>query len=383
MTTIMRIEWAQLGGQRPRSAGCNARLGEHGRRVRVPLARVTTDEGVAGFGWSRVTRDRAAQWVGQPLDAVYGREDGVPGHCCARVREHARAIEYPLYDLAGQLAGKPVYALLGGQAGEDGFSAPCYDTSLYMDDLSLADDEKAAARIASEALEGAARGHAAFKIKVGRGAMHMPLEEGTRRDIRVIQAVREAVGPDAPIMIDANNGYNLNLARRVLAETAEAGVYWIEEAFHEDARLYECLKEWLAAEGLGTLIADGEGAAAPSLLDWARQGLIDVVQYDVREPGFSRWLELGPQLDAWGVRSAPHHYGGWYGNYGACHLAAYIERFEFVEWDEATVPGLDASAYRISKGVVHVPDLPGFGLQLDEQAFARAVAEDGFVVSRR
>ena len=60
-----------------------------------------------------------------------------------------------------------------------------------------------------------------------------------------------------------------------------------------------------------------------------------------------------------------------------------IEYCSFVEWDEATVPGLDASAYRISKGVVHVPDLPGFGLQLDEQAFARAVAEDGFVVSRR
>jgi L-rhamnonate dehydratase len=166
----------------------------------------------------------------------------------------------------------------------------------------------------------------------------------------------------------------------VLAETASADVYWIEEAFHEDGRLYEQLKEWLAAEGLETLIADGEGAASPHLLDWARQGLIDVVQYDVLYSGFSRWLELGPQLDGWGVRSAPHHYGGWYGNYAACHLAARIERFEFVEWDEATVPGLDASAYRISEGMVHVPDLPGFGLQLDEDVFARAVADNGFVI---
>jgi L-rhamnonate dehydratase len=384
MTKIVRIEWALLEGQRPRAAGCNARLGEHGRQVRVPLARVTTDEGATGFGWSRVTRDEAAEWVGLSLDEVYDREGRVQEQCRvrdrARARDKTRAIEYPLWDLAGQLAGKPVYALLGGQAGEsDGFSAPCYDTSLYMDDLCLADDE-AAALIASEALEGAARGHRAFKIKVGRGAMHMPLEAGTRRDIRVIHAVREAVGPEAPILIDANNGYNLNLARRVLAETASANVYWIEEAFHEDGRLYEHLKEWLAAEGLETLIADGEGAASPHLLDWARQGLIDVVQYDVLYFGFTRWLELGPQLDGWGVRSAPHHYGGWYGNYAACHLVARIERFAFVEWDEATLPGLDASEYRISEGMVHVPDLPGFGLLLDEDAFARAVAEDGFVV---
>jgi L-rhamnonate dehydratase len=53
-----------------------------------------------------------------------------------------------------------------------------------------------------------------------------------------------------------------------------------------------------------------------------------------------------------------------------------------VEWDQATVSGLDASAYHISEGVVHVPDLPGFGLQIDEDAFARAVEDHGFVVSR-
>jgi L-alanine-DL-glutamate epimerase-like enolase superfamily enzyme len=374
MTKITRIEWTRLEGQRTRKAGCNARLGEHGQRIGLSLARVTTDEGAMGFGWSRVTCEQAEVWVGLPFDEVYDWEDGVP--------EAYYPIEYPLWDLAGQLAGKPVYAMLGGSADESGsFCVPCYDTSLYMDDLYLEDHEAGAELIACEALEGAARGHRAFKIKVGRGAMHMSLEEGTRRDIRVIQAVREAVGPDAPIMIDANNGYNLNLTKRVLAETAEAGVYWIEEAFHEDGGVYTRLKEWLATEGIETLIADGEGDASPRLLEWARQGLIDVIQYDVRTPGFSRWLELGPQLDAWGVRSAPHHYGGLYGNYSAGHLAALIQGFQFVEWDEGTAPGLDASAYRLSEGMVHVPDLPGFGLQLDERIFDRAVAEAGFAVS--
>ena len=39
----------------------------------------------------------------------------------------------------------------------------------------------------------------------------------------MIRAVREAVGGDCPLMIDANNGYNLNLTKRVLAETAYLG----------------------------------------------------------------------------------------------------------------------------------------------------------------
>ena len=370
---IGRIERAQLPGRRPRVAGCNARLGEHGQQVRLLMARITTDDGLAGFGWSHIAREQAASLIGASLADALGPS--------GTVSERFRAIEYPLLDLAGKLAGKPVYALVARRPlDEQAFRVPCYDTSLYMDDLQLADDERAAALIASEALEGLARGHVAFKIKVGRGAMHMPLEAGTARDIRIVRAVREAAGPGARIMLDANNGYNLNLTQRVLAETADARIYWLEEPFHEDARLYEHLKGWLVAQGLGPLIADGEGDASPHLLDWARRGLVDVIQYDVLRPGFSSWLELGPQLDGWRVRSAPHHYGEPYGNYAACHLAAAIEGFEAVEWDEASVPGLDASAYSIAEGQVVVPNLPGFGLQLDDALYAKAVRENGFVV---
>ncbi|MBN1579153.1 MAG: mandelate racemase [Anaerolineae bacterium] len=370
---IVRIEWARLEGMRPRKAGCNARLGEHGQQVSPPIARLTTNDGATGFGWSWLTDVQASDLIGFSLGEIVD-ENGV-------VRERFRALDYALYDLAAKLAGKPVYGLLGGQPDAAGqFRVACYDTSLYMDDLHLEDDDAAAALIASEARDGFDRGHRAFKLKVGRGAMHMPLAAGTRRDVAVIKAVREAIGPGARLMIDANNGYNVNLAKQVLGETAGSNVYWIEEAFHEDARLYGHLQDWLEAEGLNTLIADGEGDASRHLLDWAMQGIVDVVQYDVFRPGFSRWVELGPQIDAAGVRSGPHHYGEPYGNYAACHLAAAIEKLEGVEWDEAAVPGLDASAYTIVEGMVNVPALPGFGLALDEQVYEKAVRERGFVI---
>jgi L-rhamnonate dehydratase len=374
VSKITRIESAQLTGERPRKAGCNSRLGEHGLYVRPTIVRITTDDGAVGFGSSRITQEAAEGLVGFEFDDAFNSE--------GRVAEEFRILEYPLWDLAGKLEEKPVYALLGGKPDDDGvFRAPCYDTSLYIDDLHLADDNEAAAFIASEALEGAAKGHTAFKIKVGRGAMHLPIEKGTHRDILVIRAVREAVGQDATILIDANNGYNYNLTRQVLGETADAKVYWMEEAFHEDARLYTHLQEWLDSEGLETKIADGEGGASPNLLDWARDGLVDVVQYDIFHPGFTRWLEIGSQLDEWNVGTAPHHYGGHYGNYVTSHLAAGVQRFEFVEWDDATTPGLDTSAYSIADGHVNVPNLPGFGLRLEEDIYAQTVKEKGFVVS--
>jgi L-alanine-DL-glutamate epimerase-like enolase superfamily enzyme len=131
------------------------------------------------------------------------------------------------------------------------------------------------------------------------------------------------------------------------------------------------------ANGLAVLIADGEGYASPRLLDWARSGVIDVIQYDIFSYGFTPWLALGRELDQAGLRSAPHHYVGFYGNYAAAHLAAAIQNFTFVEWDEASVPGIDTSAYAVQEGFVHVPNTPGFGLMLDEEQLQRALAVDG------
>lgn len=376
--SIRRVEVGILIAQRPRAAGSNARIGVHGKTIRLPIARLTADDGTIGFGRANVTREQAESLLGQPLDALFSPEHGAA--------EEWRAWDVPLWDLAGVRANEPVYALAARANGKAAPSSPfrvrCYDTSLYFDELHLADDSEAAALIAEEAREGYRRGHRAFKIKVGRGGRWMPTEGGTRRDIAIVHAVRSAVGPRLPLMLDANNGYTLNVTKRVLSETADCGVFWMEEPFHEDPRLYEALKEWLTAENLPVLIADGEGDASGNLMEWAREGLIDVVQYDVFGYSFSRWLATGKALDVWGRRSAPHHYGALYGNYVAGHLAAAITGFTFAEWDEAATPALDASAYRLNDGWVSIPETAGFGLALDEGYFQKSVQHDGFAVMR-
>jgi L-rhamnonate dehydratase len=373
---ITRIEWGRLDAKRPRSAGANARLGVHGDHVVLPLVRLTTDTGVSGFGFSWAGPDSANALLGMSLDALFSEAEGV--------LEAGRAYEFPLWDLIGQIQNKPVYALaaaVNGQPVPETLRVPCYDTSLYFDDLHLSSTADAAKLMAGEAREGLAFGHRAFKLKVGRGARHLPPGDGLARDIAVIQAVREAVGPECKLMLDANNGYTLNLAKQVLTETADCNLFWLEEAFGEDDVLYRDLKAWLAERRLNVLIADGEGDASLRLLDWAKAGLIDVVQYDIFGYGFTPWLHLGAQLDAWGVRSAPHHYGGLYGNYASGHLAPALRGFTSVEWDAAAAPGLDTSHYSIDNGHVIIPNAPGFGLSLDAAAFQQAATENGGSVS--
>ncbi|HEX4208573.1 MAG TPA: enolase C-terminal domain-like protein [Ktedonobacteraceae bacterium] len=374
---ITALAWGCLEGRRPRVAGYNARLGEHGDHIRLPLLHVTTEDGCSGFGWCDASKEQAVALLGERLDDVFLANRGVV--------EAYLAFDYPLWDLVGQHAGLPVYAVaaIAGKAVSVStpMRVPCYDTSLYFDDLHIADEAGAAHLLVEEAQAGYRRGHRAFKVKIGRGARHMPLEEGTRRDIAIIQAIRRELGSDVAIMLDANNGYNLNLTKTVLEQTAASHITWIEEAFHEDQVLYRDLHDWLQQHNLAVLVSDGEGDANPHLLDWAREGLVNVIQYDIYGHGFTRWLATGRQLDAWKVYSAPHHYGSHYGNYAACHLAGGIDNLIYVEWDEATTAGLDTSGYSIAEGQVMVPASPGFGLTLDEGIFRRAVADAGYTLT--
>jgi L-alanine-DL-glutamate epimerase-like enolase superfamily enzyme len=348
----------------------------HGQHVQRPFARLTFDDGSSGFGHSRITKQHAVELLGRLRSELITLEDGVT--------QDARPVEFALWDVLGAQASKPVYKLIA-RAGlniQGPLRVPCYDTSLYFDDLHLDDEAEAAELMAEEARAGQMRGHCAFKLKVGRGALHLPLLEGTRRDIAIIRSVRQAIGPTARLMIDANNGWNCNIVQWVLAETADCNIYWLEEPFHEDPVLYRHLRAWMQRQGLPVLLADGEGDAAPSLLQWAREGVVDIIQTDLPSAGITYWRRTGSDLDVCGVQSAPHVYGNAFGARAVCHLATAIERFACAEWDHIDVDGLDASGYVIEAGCVRVPDAPGFGMSLDEGTFRRAVetSASGFCV---
>jgi L-rhamnonate dehydratase len=232
--------------------------------------------------------------------------------------------------------------------------------------------------VAAEAAAGYAAGHRAFKVKVGRGARWMNPAAGLDWDVAVTKAVRQAIGPDCVLLADANDGFTLNGAQEFLERTADLALGWLEEPFHEDEVLLEALRAWLDRGGLRVEIADGESATLDDGRRLAARGLIDVVQADILAASFSRWRRAGESLDAMGTGSAPHHFGLYLGNYVSGHLAGAISGLRYVEWDQACVPGLEAPGYRFAEGRLTLASAPGFGIELDEATYRRAVSAGGF-----
>jgi L-alanine-DL-glutamate epimerase-like enolase superfamily enzyme len=106
---------------------------------------------------------------------------------------------------------------------------------------------------------------------------------------------------------------------------------------------------------------------------------VDVLQYDFMHFMYSGWLRTGREYDKHGIKSAPHHYGAFLGNVVCAHFHELIAGFMAVEWDEAKFDALDISAYKIADGKVRIPELPGFGVELDESEYAAAVKNGGFI----
>ena len=354
---VVEIRSLTAPARRSRGLGANARRGPRAGSFHVSLVSVTTDTGEVGLGPGHIGPAVAVSSLGESVGDLL-RKFAEPGD----VR-----FDLPLWDLAGRIVGVPVFDLLAQVMGgtESTRTVPCYDTCLTLDDLGIADDSEGAGVIAAAAAVGIDAGHRAFKVKVGRGGHHMELEAGLRRDVAVLRAVREVIGPDCLLMADANDAYNYNLAWRLLLEAQETDLYWFEEPFHEHTGLFAALRDHLRNQGIETLLADGEGPYAPASVDLIRSAAVDVAQMDILEWGISGWLQLVPFLEESGVWAAPHHFGLHLGNLASAHLSAAIPRFSHVEWDDTEMEGVELGV-RVRAGTVTIPtDAPGLGYRWD------------------
>ena len=201
--------------------------GDPGVTTRV-LTRVTGSSGEVGWGESRgnhrwneetlesvhstLTDYLGPAVVGTPiwdLDGLHARMDaavrsgGVLAHPVAKA-----GIDVAVHDLLGKETGLPVSALLGGRRLEE----------VRLAWIVASSDVGEARR---QAEDGLARGYDAFKVKIG---MH-----GVPGDIEFVAAVRRAIGPDALLWVDANQGYRLLDAVRVAHGLADQGVDLFEQ----------------------------------------------------------------------------------------------------------------------------------------------------------
>ncbi|OMI36206.1 L-talarate/galactarate dehydratase [Streptomyces sparsogenes] len=258
------------------------------------------------------------------------------------------AFDIALWDLKAKRAGLPLAKLLGAHRD----SVRCYNTSGGF----LHTPTEQVLENASASL---AQGIGGIKIKVGH-------PDG-KVDLRRVTAVREHLGDEVPLMVDANQQWDRPTAQRMGRALEEFGLGWIEEPLDAyDARGHAAL-----AASLDTPVATGEMlASVAEHWELIRNEAADIVQPDApRIGGITQFLKLATLAEHQNLQLAPH-----FAMEIHLHLAAaypyepWVEHFDWLE-------PLFNERLHISGGRMHVSSRPGLGITLSEQARAWTQAE--------
>ena len=253
------------------------------------------------------------------------------------------AIDVALWDLKAKRAGLPLAKLLGAHRD----SVRTYNTSGGFLNASLEEVRDRATRSLEEGIGG-------IKIKVG-----LP---DSAEDLRRVAGVREHIGADVPLMVDANQQWDRATALRMGRRLEEFDLVWIEEPL--DA--YDAEGHAQLAAALDTPIATGEMLA--SVAEHVR--LIDARACDIIQPdaprvgGITQFLRLAALADQRGLDLAPH-----FAMEIHLHLAAAYPREPWVEHFDWLDP-LFEERLETRDGRMLVPDRPGLGVTLSGQARA-------------
>lgn len=332
------------------------------------LVRVRTADGLVGYGEALARRGGAmtSAAVGSLLAPVLDGADAGDigglwvamferlrrwGHAGGVVVEAISGVDTALWDLAGKRTGMPIWRLLHG-AGRR--RVPVYASSVYID---------SDASMVGQALEQRDRGFGAIKIKIGR-----PEDEGGwRADMRAMAAIREAVGAEVELLVDANGAYDAATAIRVGRVLEQLDTGWLEEPVPaDDIDGYRRIHAMTS-----TPLAAGESVfAIPGFQRLLGEGLIDYAQPDLgRCGGITAAMQASTLTDAANKAFAPHTgFSGGLSQIAALHVAAAAPRLFMLEYMFIDNPARELFTVPYPEprdGFVEAPEGPGIGLELD------------------
>lgn len=327
--------------------------------VAMLFAEITTEQGIDGIGFSYSKRaggpgqfahacEVAQNLIGQDPNDIARLVTSLTwaGASVGRSGLSTQAIaafDVALHDLKAKRAGLPLAKLLGAHRD----SVRTYNTSGGFLNASLEE-------VKDRASQALANGIGGIKIKVG-----LP---DSREDLRRVAAVREHIGDDVPLMVDANQQWDRATALRMGRALEEFNLTWIEEPL--DA--YDAEGHARLTATLDTPIATGEMLASVA----EHQRLIDARACDIIQPdaprvgGISQFMQLMTLADRAGLDLAPH-----FAMEIHLHLAACYPRETWVEHFDWLDP-LFNERLETQQGRMIVPDRPGLGITLSEQARA-------------
>lgn len=253
----------------------------------------------------------------------------------------ASGVDMAAWDALAKAASLPLCKVLGASVAP----VKCYNTN----GLWLQDPEAAATEAVELANEG---GFTGLKVRLGR--------ERVSDDVAALDAIRAAVGDEMHLMVDFNQGLNLAEALQRCRMIDDHGLTWIEEPL-----LYDNLDGYahLAAD-LKTPLQLGENFYGPRDVHKAlRKGACDLVMLDaMRIGGVTGWTRAAAIAGAAGIPLSTHVYPEI-----SAHMMRVTETAHWLEWNDWHNPILQ-TPYQIKDGYLHIPDIPGVGIEWEESA---------------
>lgn len=352
------------------------------------LVRVTTSDGI--IGWGEGGQYGPPGPVATCIDEVLAplivdRPFSEPVRLWEQLYAHSRdfgqkgtyieamsALDIAHWDIWGKALGQPVHALLGGAFRDrvHAYATGCY----YPEDFDTG--PAMLNSLAAEAEEHMRSGFSTLKMKIGLLSV---AEDGER-----VAAVREAIGPDVALLVDANHAYNAAGAIRMGREMERWQVGWFEEpVVPEDRAGYRRVRDALSIP-----VAGGE-------CEFTRYGFRDLFEgqcVDIAQPdlcvcgGYSEWLKIQALASAHGVLTIPHVWGSGVALATALHALAVvpptphtdnpvpIQNEPVVEYDRQPNPLRDellAETFALKDGYLAVPRGHGLGITVNDEVLSR------------
>ncbi|MFD0689329.1 mandelate racemase/muconate lactonizing enzyme family protein [Actinomadura fibrosa] len=338
---------------------------------------VHTDEGLTGVGEARMLGHTDAL-LGYLAEAErrhivgsdpFGIEDlvqrmkyGDYGRAGEIVMSGIACVEMACWDIVGKALGQPVWRLLGGAVRD---RVKAYANGWYTVDRTPEEFHAAATRVVE-------RGYDALKLDpFGAGRMELDHAE-TMRSIGLVEAVRDAIGPERELLVEMHGRFSPATAIRLAGLLAPFDPGWLEEPVPPEN--LKALAKVSAHTGLP--IATGERIHDRiEFRELLELQAADVIQPDVGHTGgISEVRKLAATAETYYVQVAPHNVGGPVLTAASLQLGVCVPNFKILEhfndFADAAVKDVATGTPQVVDGYFERPSAPGLGVELNVDALA-------------
>lgn len=318
---------------------------------------IDTDEGITGYGCSW-----AIEFAESMGKAIIGEDPlnnerlwqktyvpkfiGRRGTSCKTVS----AIDIALWDIKAKVAGMPLYRLLGGAKEK----VPCYIAGGYYA------KDKGLKELQQEMLEYKSWGVNAVKMKVGALSM--------KEDAERVKAVREVIGDDTKLMLDANCAYKFFEAIEFSKMVEEYQPYWFEEPV--DADDYDGYRK-VAAKSRIPLAAGENEVTRFGFRDLIHTRAISILNPDAASlGGVTEYMKIASYADANGLVMSPHGQQQLHVHLNCAVPNATIAEFYPPQYDAKVYEAFQNPVIFHEDGTVSPSQAPGVGLDINRERLA-------------